>query len=612
MSSGSSFRPSPSRFLISSLLVLCLTLALVPMAGAQETVDLWRSSGLSEGLLASRAAVASTEVSITTSLLEEGAARLRLVLPDHREALTVIDAVERRGLGDLAWRGHLEGEPLSSVVLTLKHGLVMGRIQTAEAVYELRPTAEGRQILEKLDLSLFPACDGGVEPPQGATLALRETGFETSSATAADPVDRIDVMGVYTPQAEAGAGGQAQAELTLQAAVDNANTAFINSNMIARFNLVHTARVNRNDTGNLSSDLNWLVSSAEVATLRNQYAADMVGMLVNSGGGCGIGYVMRNPGPSFESTAFQVTVRSCAVGNLTYAHEHGHNMGFEHDPANGTSPSNASYPWSFGHYVNGSYRTVMSYSSPCAQGCTRVTQFSNPDINFNGVSTGIAEQRDNARSGDLTAPIVTDFRLAGSCGNGVIDGIEECDGSALGGASCSGNGCTGGTVSCTPACTLDFSACTGCSVCDNDGVCEVGEDCGNCANDCPSGSGASCGNGVCEIGNGEDCLSCAADCAGVQGGKPGNRYCCGDGAGTNPVDCADARCTSSGFQCSAGASGGWCCGDGICEGGESGLNCAIDCGAPPMCVPLGSPCATTGDCCTGKCKGAGGGAKTCQ
>ena len=39
------------------------------------------------------------------------------------------------------------------------------------------------------------------------------------------------------------------------------------------------------------------------------------------------------------------------------------------------------------------------------------------------------------------------------------------------------------------------------SACDNDGICEAGE----------------------------DCLTCASDCAGVTGGKPSNRFCCGNG-----------------------------------------------------------------------------------
>ncbi|MFC1654830.1 ComEC/Rec2 family competence protein, partial [Myxococcota bacterium] len=63
-------------------------------------------------------------------------------------------------------------------------------------------------------------------------------------------------------------------------------------------------------------------------------------------------------------------------------------------------------------------------------------------------------------------------------------------------------------------------------VCDNDGLCESGEDCLNCPGDCLQGSGAECGNGVCEAGNGEDCLSCPSDCRGKQGGTPTKQYCC--------------------------------------------------------------------------------------
>jgi hypothetical protein len=85
-------------------------------------------------------------------------------------------------------------------------------------------------------------------------------------------------------------------------------------------------------------------------------------------------------------------------------------MGMEHDPANGYPPASASYPWSFGHFVNASYRTVMSYSNQCGDGCPRVPHFSNPAVLHAGVATGIADQRDNHRTADLTAPIVANFR----------------------------------------------------------------------------------------------------------------------------------------------------------------------------------------------------------
>lgn len=348
---------------------------------------------------------AAYRVDVSIDLLEGGPEELEIQAPDGRILTAVHSGAERRGQRNLVWRGFLRGAPDLRAVLTVRNGRAAGRIETGDGVYEIRPHGADGHLMLTLDLDAFPSCAGGLpaDPRHVGTAAPDVRGLAPQGNV-------IDVISLYTPQARNAAGGVANIEATIQAAVDNANTAFIDSNMAVRLSLVGTALANYNDSGDLGDDLVWLRTDPEVAVLRDALRADMVSLIVESPG-CGIGYVMRSPGPGFADFAFQVTDRGCAVGNLTYAHEHGHNLGFEHDPANGTSPANASFPWSFAHFHDGSYRTVMSYSNQCTSGCTRVAHFSNPDILHAGMPTGITDQRDNARTGNVTGPIAATFRV---------------------------------------------------------------------------------------------------------------------------------------------------------------------------------------------------------
>jgi hypothetical protein len=86
-------------------------------------------------------------------------------------------------------------------------------------------------------------------------------------------------------------------------------------------------------------------------------------------------------------------------------------MGSHHNPENASGPT---YPYGFGHYVDGSFRTVMSYSNPCTIPCARRAYFSNPGIFRGPHPTGIEDQRDNARSINQTADTIANYRYSGA------------------------------------------------------------------------------------------------------------------------------------------------------------------------------------------------------
>jgi Protein of unknown function (DUF1566) len=75
------------------------------------------------------------------------------------------------------------------------------------------------------------------------------------------------------------------------------------------------------------------------------------------------------------------------------------------------------------------------------------------------------------------------------CGNGVVDGAEACDGTALGGATCTSLGFASGVLACTGSCAFDTRGCvfSAAPTCGN-GVVEAPEQCDGTAL-----GGATCG-----------------------------------------------------------------------------------------------------------------------
>lgn len=307
-------------------------------------------------------------------------------------------------LDNFVWRGKLhDGKFVGDVVMTFNKGSVSGLIYSPDAVYEIAPKGD-KNILIELDQSLFPPCAGEIEGERSIPQHLTVPSGSTDSG------DRIDVLVLYTDAVRTSAGGDTQAQTIAQQAIAATNTAYINSKVRQRVRLVGAELTALNETGSFNTELSNLRADVSANSRRNQLNADLVDMLTNSTAACGIGYLMGSL-PGNANNGFTVTARTCAVGNLSFAHELGHNMGSQHNPENGSGPT---FPYAFGHYVNGVFRTVMSYSDPCTSGCTRVAHFSNPVINYNGYATGIDNARDNVRSINNTADSIANYRYSGS------------------------------------------------------------------------------------------------------------------------------------------------------------------------------------------------------
>lgn len=396
------------------LIVLVLTATLVPAARSAWQIE---EPLLDRGAHLSVAASAAWRLKFESDVLAGDPAVLPVRLPGRAVQLAERERLLYRSADDQTWVG-LVAEDGTRLVLTVRQGWVAGKIFAPGQSWEIRPTADFGTVLMLLDDARFPECSGAEAPERD----FRRPQARPQPANRADPAGaaplvygpdtvRIDTLLAYTPAARAHLGGTGQAEAFLQLGVDLTNLSFINSEVDVVFRAVHFAELASQESSACTGPSGDLLAARNNASLRNlraQYQADLVAM-ITMGSYCGCAYVQRNPGPGFHDFAYQATSVSCAVGNLTLAHEYGHNLGMEHDPANGTAPENASFPYAFGHFVSGRFRTVMSYANQCSGGCPRQTHFSNPDVGFSGQATGIAHQRNNAEVARRVSPIVRDF-----------------------------------------------------------------------------------------------------------------------------------------------------------------------------------------------------------
>ena len=256
-------------------------------------------------------------------------------------------------------------------------------------------------------------CDGGLVPAQNAedlTEFNKAIGFHAVSlhGGAADPEDTVRVLVVYDPVA---AGATGSISTYISAMIESANQSYINSG-IAPVQLELVAAIQTSpppiaDSGLILRQVTDRFDGVDdhIHTIRDAYDADLVARLVDIPSFCGVGWLA----PDSPRYGFTVSDMGCALSNLTFAHEVGHNFGCAHDPDNSSSSYTS---FGYGHrWNNNQWRSVMAYSPG-----SRVPQFSNPSISFDGGVTGIEGDRDNARAMNITDALIANMRTGDGSG----------------------------------------------------------------------------------------------------------------------------------------------------------------------------------------------------
>ena len=244
-------------------------------------------------------------------------------------------------------------------------------------------TKSGPQVFVD-DISDLPGCGGGIQSKTDIS----------AFGGICDSVNSIDVLIPITPEAVALAGGdQTLVTSAVQAAVLTSNETYFNSELSLRVRPVHFLFLEDAEPEGAGTLLGAMSDPSdgvfdEIQVARDEYRADLVALISgNNYGFCGVAFLGPGPGSVWSQTLF-----GCLAG-YTFVHELGHNMGCCHAPGDGGGCDGFGGT-AQGHRWTGDsgslWRTVMAYS-PGSQ----LPHLSNPLVEYDGVATGIVDERDS-------------------------------------------------------------------------------------------------------------------------------------------------------------------------------------------------------------------------
>ncbi|MDR1783043.1 MAG: M12 family metallo-peptidase [Dysgonamonadaceae bacterium] len=322
---------------------------------------------------------------------------LSIMLFNDASFTAIKNTVRRTPSGAVYWYGELSDNRNGVVNLLWKDGLLVGDIHDydADKVFDLTSDCQGQCSVAELDLQLqdeYEDCYHNEEIPE------YEQHFRASAAEIASPDNPayIDILILY-PYQTALLMGSTKESITakIEEIIEETNQIFINSAVYVQFRLAGHEMNDAIPHDNTSATT--VRTTVGVSAIRDYYGADIVSHW-NYDGSAGSGTVGSHTASA--NAGFNTSKYSEVISRYTFAHECGHNLGARHDryeylkSSSTTEISTIKPGYQFGKCFL-EYRTVMAYDNskylPGSDGKSkkRIMHYSNPDVLYNGVPTGV-------------------------------------------------------------------------------------------------------------------------------------------------------------------------------------------------------------------------------
>jgi hypothetical protein len=347
---------------------------------------------------------------------------------------------------NFTWLGSDEVDPQGRAILVVQDNVLAANLYVGGHFYHIRPVDAGYHVVVQVSPTFGPELDDELLPEFDSSLfddSTRFVGDLAEYGVGADDSSIVDVMVLYTPAARDGAnldGNANSIERDIFLAVEETNESFRNSDVSCRIRLVHAEEVAFSEEGLRLREVSGLLRAgtdsvfSKAHALRNQYAADVVVLLVQFDGfslqeAVGISRTMDEAAPSFADEAFVVLQRNAIVMDYNFAHYLGFIFGAQPDRYSLGVTSNG-YHHGLVNSIAG-WRTIMAAGRECAtaadggSGCPRIPYWSNPDLAYSrtntdsaplGVAAGSPAAADNHRVINENVEIVANFRVGGPLG----------------------------------------------------------------------------------------------------------------------------------------------------------------------------------------------------